>query len=326
MSRHPAVEAFRGGPGVIRVIGHRGARGVLPENTMMGFAFAFDIGVPLLEFDVVMTADRVPVITHNTRLHAPTFRGSDGRFLTGTGPRVAELTWADIQRFDVGRLDGTSDYGKRFPDQAQIDGLGVPRLIDLLALAARPEHADAHLMLELKSDPALAGDTGYRAAMVGKVIAEVRAAGMARRTLLHSFDWRILAECQRQAPDLPTSFLTQLPDNNDEVGEDSAKAISPDFAGRHDRIPDLVHEAGGALWCPFVFDVTAPAVARARELGLAVAVWTVNAPVDIDRMIDLSVDAIVSDYPGRVQRRLADRGLRWHDDCNPAVSAVRQHV
>ena len=64
---------------------------------------------------------------------------------------------------------------------------------------------------------------------------------------------------------------------------------------------------------------TAPAgeeasVARAKELGLCVAVWTVNEPDDIDRMIDLHVDAIVTDYPGRLQRRLSDRGFRWLSD------------
>ena len=67
----PAVEAFRGRDGVIRVVGHRGARGILPENSMLGFEFVLSSGTPLLEFDVVMTADMVPVITHNHRLHAP---------------------------------------------------------------------------------------------------------------------------------------------------------------------------------------------------------------------------------------------------------------
>lgn len=278
---------------------------------MLGFEFALSIGVSLLEFDVVLTRDQVPVITHNTRLHAPTFRDGKGRFLTGSDHRVGALKWRDIQGYDVGCLDGTSHYGQRFPDQAQVDGLRVPRLQDLLEHVSRPDRAAAHLMLELKSDPESADDAAHRKAMVARVIDEVRSAGLSQRTLLHSFDWRILAECQDQAPDMPTSFLTQLPENSDEVGEESARPVSPDFAGRRDEIPQMVRDAGGALWCPFVNDVTALDVAKAHDLGLCVAVWTVNTPQDITRMIDIGVDAIVSDYPGRVQRLLSDRGFRW---------------
>ncbi|MDA5092839.1 glycerophosphodiester phosphodiesterase family protein [Aliiroseovarius sp. KMU-50] len=71
----------------------------------------------------------------------------------------------------------------------------------------------------------------------------------------------------------------------------------------------MFDEAGGSLWCPNVRDLTADDLALARECGLCVAVWTVNEPADIERMIDLQVDAIVTDYPGRVQRRLIDRGF-----------------
>lgn len=310
MTTFPAVEAFRGAEGVIRVVGHRGARGILPENSMIGFEFAITTGAPLLEFDVVLSADNVPVITHNHRLHAPTFRGPDGCFLDHE-PKVSDLTWDHIQSYDIGRIDGTTAYGQRFGDQAQFDGVRVPRLTELLNLVAQPASRAAYLMLELKSDPDFAHDTAYRQNFIQTVAQEVRDAGLDDRTLLHSFDWNLLAECQRLVPDMPASFLTQMPENPDEVGEDSAQSISPDFTGREDQIPDLVHEAGGYLWCPYVHDVTAATAARAKELGLVVAVWTVNELDDIDRMIDFGVDAIVTDYPGRVQRRLSDRGYRW---------------
>lgn len=313
MTGFAAVEAFRGGPGVIRVVGHRGARGVLPENTMIGFEFALSTGAPLLEFDVVLTADNVPVITHNHRLHAPTFRTPDGAFLKGEEPKVASVTWDEIRQFDIGRLDGASPYGQRFPDQAQMDGLHVPRLSELLDLVAGPEHARSFLMLELKSDPDLANDPEHRAAFTRIVIEEVRARGLAERVLMHSFDWKLLAECQKQAPDIPGSYLTELPENEDEVGEDSSQSVSPDFPDGVAGIPRMVLKAGGRLWCPYVHDVTAASVAEAHALGLCVAVWTVNEIEDIDRMIACQVDAIVSDYPGRVQRRLSDHGMRWLD-------------
>ncbi len=310
----PKVEAFRGGNNLIRVVGHRGARGVLPENSMIGFDFSLSIGVPLLEFDVVLTADDVPVITHNHRLHASSFRDTNGLFLSGKEPKVSSLTFEQIQQFDIGRLDGHSAYGQRFPDQAQLDGVRVPRLIDLLDLVAEQKYGDAYLMLELKSDPDLAHDALYRENFVKRVLQEVRAKGLSTRAVLHSFDWNLLEECQRQAPDMPSSYLTQLPENEDDVGEDSSKAVCPDFRGRRDEIPLLVKQAGGSLWCPYYADVTAENVALAKELGLCVAVWTVNEHEEISRMIDLRVDAIVSDYPGRVQRHLSDLGMGWHVD------------
>lgn len=308
----PQVEAFRGGENLIRVVGHRGARGVLPENSMIGFEFSLSIGVPLLEFDVVLTADDVPVITHNHRLHSSSVRDTNGLFLSGEEPKVSSLTFEQIQQFDIGRLDGHSAYGQRFPDQAQLDGVRVPRLMDLLDLVTEEKCGEAYLMLELKSDPDLAHNALYREKFVGRVLEEVHAKGLSSRVVLHSFDWNLLEECQRQAPDMPSSYLTQLPENEDDIGEDSSKAVCPDFRGRRDEIPNLVKQAGGSLWCPYFADVTAENVARAKDLGLCVAVWTVNAHEEIGSMIDLRVDAIVSDYPGRVQRHLLDLGMRWH--------------
>lgn len=310
MNTFPAVEAFRGGTKLIKVVGHRGARGILPENSMIGFTFAMSAGVPLLEFDVMMTSDLVPVITHNYRLHSAICRGKDGDFLKNE-PKVSSLSWSDTQAFDIGKIDGESAYGKRFPERAQLDNIRVPRLTDLLHSVSQPQFAAANLMLEIKSDPDFIKDTAYRKKLVGIIISQVRSAGLAERTLLHSFDWDILSECQHQAPDIPVSFLTELPQNQDEIGEDSAKLVSPDFSGCEAKIPEMVKAAGGSVWCPNVNDVTDSNISLAKNIGLCIAVWTVNNIEDIDRMIDLEVDAIVTDYPGRVQRRLSDRGFCW---------------
>ena len=307
----PQVAAFSGNGDTIRVVGHRGARGIMPENSLVGFDFALSIGVNLLEFDVVMTMDHVPVITHNHELQGASFRGPDGKFLNGGGQRVSSLQMADLVQFDIGRLDGQTEYGKRFPDQAQLDGVRVPRLGELLQLVSQPKYDQAHLMLELKSDPHQNGDSSKRDAFVSAVISEVRDAGLADRTLLHSFDWSLLAECQRQQSDLPVSFLTQICESANEAGEDSSNIVTPNFGLPGSSIPDEVIKAGGSLWCPYYKDIKNADLTRARALGLCVAVWTVNELEDIDRMIGLHVDAIITDYPGRVQRRLSDHGYKW---------------
>ena len=306
----PAVEAFRGAADLIRIVGHRGARGILPENSMLGFEFALSSDVSLLEFDVVMTSDMVPIITHNHRLHAATFRGPDGKFITKES-EIAELTWADIQRYDIGKLDGKSAYGQRFREQAQINGLRVPRLHDLLTCVAQPNYRTACLMLEIKSDPVRTKNPTYRDQLITIIANMVRNAGLAQRTLMHSFDWELLTACQSIAPDLPVSYLTELPNNTNAIGEESSQSVAPDLSADPDDTPKRVYDAGGRIWCPHVHDITPQMMENARSLGLVVAVWTVNDIADIDRMIDLGVDAIVTDYPGRVQRRLDDRGYRW---------------
>jgi glycerophosphoryl diester phosphodiesterase len=311
MTQFPQLDGFRGGPGLIRLIGHRGARGVMPENTIEGFAFTLDIGVRALEFDVVLTRDRVPVITHNHHLANSATRGCDGKWLTGPEPKVAALTLEQIRGYDVGGLDGHSIYGQRFPDQAFMSGLRVPRLSELLDLACQPQHSDLSLLLELKSDPEVRDDTTERREVVAAVVAEVRARGLEPRTVLHSFDWDLLDECRAQAPDMPTSYLSQLPENSDDPGEDSSKAVGPDYRALTVSVPRAVRDAGGQMWCPYYLDVTRDLVKEAHALGLLVSVWTVNEHDDIERMIDAGVDGIVSDYPGRVQRHLLNRDLHW---------------
>lgn len=290
-----AAADFRKLSGLIRIVGHRGARGVFPENTMLGFDYALAAGVPLLEFDVVLTGDDIPVITHNPTLHAATFRDDTGQFITNEMP-IRDLSYADLCRYEVGKIDGQSAYGAAFPDQAQVDGLQVPRLADLCALISQPQHAAARLLLEMKSDPVLAQDTAARAHFVAAVLDVIRGTDVVEQTVLHSFDWAILAECKAQAPEIPRSYLS--------IASEPQFRLPPD-------IPAHIKAEGGALWCPHFADITAADVAYAQSLDLGVVVWTVNQTADIDRMIDFGVDAICSDYPARVQRRLSDRGLRW---------------
>ncbi len=305
------LSGFRGGNGIVRLIGHRGARGVMPENSMEGFRFTTGIGVVALEFDVVLTRDRIPVITHNHHLSRAATRTADGNWIKGEEPKVADLTLAQVQELEVGGLDGGSVYGKRFVDQAFMNKVRVPRLADLLDLARRPENSGLHLLLELKSDPEMKDDASERSDVVAIVVAEIRARGLEPRTVLHSFDWDMLDECRAQAPEMPTSYLSKLPENTDDPGEDSSKSVGPDFAAMTVSLPRAVRDAGGQIWCPHVHDVTSALVAEAHSLGLLVCSWTVNEAADIEAMIDAGVDGIVSDYPGRVQRCLLNRGLNW---------------
>ncbi len=309
--KFPQIAAFSGAPSVIRLVGHRGARGIMPENTIEGFEFALKTGVELLELDVTNSGDGVPVVTHNHRLTGSVVRDSNGAWLSEPEPKVSSLPYAELLQHDVGGLDGHSEYGQRFPDQAFLSDIRIPRLAEVLELLRQPEHQNAHLLLEIKSDPDFLHDVVARENLVRSVVEVVRQTGLQMRTVLHSFDWGLLTLCQRIAPEIPVSFLTQQPENAADKGEDSSQEVNPIKGMSVMDLPEMIAKASGQFWCPYYLDITPQSLARARELRLKVVVWTVNEPRDIENMIELGVDAICSDYPGRVQRQLLCRGLHW---------------
>src|SRR3970040_1804466 len=108
--------------------GHRGARGLAPENTLPAFAAALAVGVSTLELDTGVTKDGVVVIHHDRRLNPDIARGPDGRWVEAPAPLIHELSFEQLQRYDVGRLRPGSSVARLFPEQQPADGAGLPRL------------------------------------------------------------------------------------------------------------------------------------------------------------------------------------------------------
>ena len=117
MMAAPPVDAFD-------LQGHRGARGLAPENTLAAFAKALEIGVTTLETDLAVTSDGVLVLSHDPVLNPDIVRGADGKWLSAPGPAINTLTLAELKRFDVGRLDPSSRYARQFPG-AEARGRGA---------------------------------------------------------------------------------------------------------------------------------------------------------------------------------------------------------
>ena len=308
---------LRKAPGLVRIHGHRGARGVLPENTLIGFRHCFDTGIEIVEIDVLMTADNIPVLTHNPRLMAAATR-LDGRWLEGEGPAIRGLSLAALQAHDVGGLRPDTAYGSRYPDQAFLSGVCVPTLADLAALVCTAPYADCWLNIEIKSSPAHPEHTPPIADYVAGVMAVLTRFALENRVIVQSFDWRILKELKRVAPEIPRSHLSYLDretppmDPNILDGSEWMAGASRSDAGG--SLPDLIADLGGAVWSPYHTDITAKEVARAQERGLIVNAWTVNTPEEINAAIDAGVDGLITDYPARAQRLLLARGLSWRDD------------
>ncbi len=117
--------------------GHRGARGLAPENTLAAFETALAIGVTTLELDLAMTKDDVLVVSHDRRLNPDHTRGPDKKFLDKDGPAIRSLTLTELQQYDVGALKPGSNYAKSFPEQKPVDGARIPRLTEVFDLVKR---------------------------------------------------------------------------------------------------------------------------------------------------------------------------------------------
>ena len=173
-----AVTPGRGDRQSIEIVGHRGAAGVAPENTLPSFEAAWAAGVDWVETDVRLTRDAVPVLMHDATLDRTT---------TGQGA-VSAVTWDELRRLDA---------GIRFaPDFA---GTRVPRLADLLAAAA----GRSGVLIELKAD------TERADLLVQRVLAAVEAARATASVRLISFEPELLELIRRANPDaaLPTGLI-----------------------------------------------------------------------------------------------------------------------
>jgi glycerophosphoryl diester phosphodiesterase len=292
--------------------GHRGARGLAPENTLPAFARALSIGVGTLELDVGITEDGVVVVHHDRRLNPDIARGADGRWLRAPTRAIGELTFRELQRYDVGRIRPGSDYSKRFPDQRRLDGLRIPRLEDVFELARRARNAEVRFNVETKISPEAPDETVGPQEFARRLIQVIRDNGMEQRTIVQSFDWRTLAVVQREAPEIATSYLSSQSATLDNIGVGQREA-SPWTAGvrfrDHGSVPKMVKAAGGAIWSPNYRELDEALVKEARGLGLKVLPWTVNDPPDMERLIDWGVDGIITDRPDRLRDVMAAKGL-----------------
>jgi glycerophosphoryl diester phosphodiesterase len=272
--------------------GHRGARGLWPENTIPGFVGALALGVTAIEMDVALTADGVVVLSHDPILDPSRTRGPDGRWLEPPAPWLRALDYAEVSGFDVGRIRPGAARVSAFPLQRGMDHVPLPRLDEVVIL-------EPHLMLaiELKTFPDHPEWTVAPEVMADAVLAVLDAADATGRARIISFDWRGLRYLQRIRPDLSLGYLTE------------AKTVAAarlwwdgpapeDFGG---SVPRVVAAEGGTVWGPDVATLTRPEVEEALSLGLLINPWTVNEPADMARLIGWGVGAITTDYPDRVR-------------------------
>jgi glycerophosphoryl diester phosphodiesterase len=303
--------------------GHRGARGLAPENTLPAFARALSVGVSTLELDTGVTRDGVVVVIHDSSLNPDIARGPDGKWLEKRGLAIHELTYDELARYDVGRLKPDTNYAKRYPRQVAVDGIRVPKLVDVFALVRKAGNDQVRFNIETKLSPLVPDETLAPEPFARALVDEIRRAGMASRAAIQSFDWRTLQAVQEIAPEIETVYLTaqqRFLDNVCTGVKAGSPAVTPAecepskwTAGfqlkEHGSVPKMVKAAGGKVWSPELRDIDAAKLKEARDLGLRVVVWTVNDPAHIARLFDLGVDGIISDRPDVVREEMQKRGM-----------------
>ena len=292
--------------------GHRGARGLAPENTLPAFAVALSLGVSTLELDTAISKDGVVVVSHDARLNPDITRGPDGRWLNPPTRAVRELTLDDLAHFDVGRIKPGSEYSYLYPDQKRIDGVRMPTLAQVFQLARSAGNSDVRFNIEIKTSPEKPGDTIAPEAFARTLVATIEREGMSARVIIQSFDWRALKAVQTLAPKIPTSYLSAQQRFLDNIAagkaEGSAWTAGIQYA-EHGSVPKMVKAAGGAIWSPYFPELSPELVKEARALSLKVIPWTANKAEDMARLIDWGVDGLITDRPDFLREVMAEKKL-----------------
>ena len=286
----------------ITVFGHRGARGIYPENTMAGFQYLQDIGINAVEIDVQNAANRVTVIAHDPYVNMPnTKNGKIHKQL------IKNTKAIDITKITAGAPCSGSDYTTQFPDQARLSSQYIPMFATFCEWAVK--HPRLILNVEVKSHAEQTDLYDPPEIIVSDVVDLLDKYDLQHRCILSSFDWRVLHACAKRAPGLARGYLSLEQNHgttmNPNIVDRSSWMGGVTRADYDDSLPQTIAALGGKVWCPYFKDLTQEALVKAQDLGLLVNVWTVNALDDINRMADMGVNGIISDYPARVQNVLA---------------------
>ncbi|MBU2514329.1 glycerophosphodiester phosphodiesterase [bacterium] len=291
------------------IIGHRGAAGILPENSLAGFKKACELGVDAIELDVLVSADGVLVVHHDYKLKPEIARSTDGDWIIpGLQPSIKELSLAQLKTYDIGRLQPNTSYAARYPEQSPMDGEQIPTFKEVIDLFKKSCSANTRLFVEIKTSPEESDLTPPPEQLSDMVVKMLREEGIIQHTWILSFDWRNLVHIQKTAPDLVTVYLTIDTAKFNNLKSHQAGA-SPWMAGLdiddfNGSAPRAIKAAGGHVWSPYFRNLTPELLLEAHQLGLLVSVWTPDKPYQMKNLIEMEVDAITTNRPDLLKELL----------------------
>lgn len=296
----------------MELVGHRGARGLVAENTLAGFARALAIGIHALELDVHLSRDAVVVVHHDPCLDPDTTRDAAGHWLQAPSPVIHTLKFAELQQYRLCGPRPGSDYARLFPEQRIETPEPPPRLEQVIELIRASGNRQVRLIIELKLDPRTPGQGPGPVTLCDAVAEVLQQQDMLQRSCLQSFDWRAVLHVRQKYPLASHAFLTvERPQWNSIRASDGGDSPwTGDFQIRDydNDLVKMIHAAGGEIWAPDYRELNAAKLAAAHDLGLRVVVWTVNQTAEMLEFMNMGVDGIISDYPDRLHLLMAQRG------------------
>lgn len=309
---------------------HRGGRDVRPENTLYSYAYAIELGATSIECDMQLTKDGQIVMSHNPILNSDITRDENGNYIENNKYDIRLMTVDELKKFDVGVMDPNCGeyYDLHGKTQFTYDAK-IPTLEELMQLIQSYGDKNIVLNIETKSypDPASAG---YKNNADPKKFVEVfnnivKKYDMEDRVVLQSFDWQTLIEMKKLNPNISTSALWQ---KQPSWGRDSEslrryeKKKSPwlgglDIKDYQGNPVKAAHAIGADIISPYYTEISKQDVDEAHSLGMKVVPWTVNNEKDMNMLLDMGVDGIISDKPWLLKQVLEKRNIKLH---TPAIN------
>lgn len=304
---------------------HRGGRDIRPENTLYSYAYAIELGATSIECDMQLTKDGQIVMSHNPILNSDITRDENGNYIENNKYDIRLMTVDELKKFDVGVMDPNCGeyYDLHGKTQFTYDAK-IPTLEELMQLIQSYGDKNIVLNIETKSypDPASAG---YKNNADPKKFVEVfnnivKKYDMEDRVVLQSFDWQTLIEMKKLNPNISTSALWQ---EQPSWGRDSEslrryeKKKSPwlgglDIKDYQGNPVKAAHAIGADIISPYYTEISKQDVDEAHSLGMKVVPWTVNNEKDMNMLLDMGVDGIISDKPWLLKQVLEKRNIKLH--------------
>jgi glycerophosphoryl diester phosphodiesterase len=264
------------------VQGHRGCRGLMPENSLPAFEKAWESGVTTLEMDVVITGDSQVVVSHEAWFSHEFCSKPDGSAITEAEERqfnIYHMDYAEVMKYDCGMR-----AHPRFTAQQKLPVVkpllsAVIAHIEEMSIADQAADRYPRYSIELKTEPEGSFNPAPKD-FVRLVLAELAATGVSSRCNLQSFDLEILREIRRQDTQMPIALLVEEGDNY----KDQLSALG--------EYPEILS--------PSFDQVDAAMLSFAATKNMKVIPWTVNETDDMRRLIKLGVHGIITDYPDRL--------------------------
>ncbi|WP_179319349.1 glycerophosphodiester phosphodiesterase family protein [Winogradskyella helgolandensis] len=263
----------------VDIQGHRGCRGLLPENSLPAFEKAIDLGVNTLELDIVISKDLKIVVSHEPYMNPVICLTPKGDTLPNNSAKdynLYNMNYDDIKQFDCG-----SKFHPTYPEQEK-QKTYKPLLSKVFDLV-KAKKSNVKFNIEIKSETSYYGIfTPQPEAYVKLVLDEIELNGMLSRVNLQSFDVEIIREIRKQDPSIHIALLV------DEGEEIWSKISQLDM----DKLPEIIS--------PYFKLLDSIKVRNLQAENFKVIPWTLNEEDDMKQMLSWQVDGIITDYPNKL--------------------------